>query len=61
MTRLPDPGEVLASQKHLRDQLLDRYGAIGLRPGSELAAQLLLRLDEPHSCWNFLPSGYKSP
>jgi len=53
MTRLPDPGELLASQKHLRGQLLDRHGAISWWPARELAAQLMLRLDEPHSCWQF--------
>ena len=49
MTRLPDAGEVLASQKHLRGQVLNRHGAISWQPGGELVVQLLLRLDEPRS------------
>lgn len=50
MTRFLDPSDVLASQRQLRGQLLDRQSAISWRPSRELAAQLLLRLDEPTAC-----------
>jgi DNA-binding CsgD family transcriptional regulator len=53
MTGILDPSDVLASQRQLRGQLLDRQSAISWRPSRELAAQLLLRLDDPKACWQF--------
>ncbi|WP_296448209.1 LuxR family transcriptional regulator [Rhodoferax sp. UBA5149] len=53
MARFFDPCELLASQRQLRGQLLDRQGAITWRHSRELAAQLLLRLDDPDACWQF--------
>lgn len=50
LTRFLDPSDVLASQRQLRCQLLDRQSAISWRPSRELAAQLLLRLDDPKDC-----------
>lgn len=46
-----DPTEVLTAQKMLRARLLDHRSAVSWRPGRELAAQLLLHIDEPMDCW----------
>lgn len=46
-----DPAEVLAAQKNLRMLLLDRRGAIAWRAGRDLAAQLLLHIDDAAACW----------
>lgn len=61
MTRLLNPGDVLASQKQLRGQLLDRQGAISWRPGRELAAQLLLRLETGKPAGSLPPIGCVKP
>lgn len=42
--------ELMAAQRQLRLDLLDRP-AIRWRPARDLAAHLLLHLDEPESCW----------
>lgn len=44
--------ELMAAQRRLRLDLLDRP-AIRWRPARDLAAHLLLHLDEPESCWRF--------
>lgn len=46
-----DPAEVLAAQKTLRTRLLDHRSAISWPAGRELAARLLLHIDEPMACW----------
>lgn len=46
-----DAADVLAAQKALRMRLLDRHSAISWRAGRELAAQLLLHIDDPMACW----------
>lgn len=42
---------ILQRQRSLRRQLFEGSGAIRWRPGRELAAQLLLYLDDPRACW----------
>ena len=51
MTGWADPSKLLEAQRALRRRLLDRPNAIACRPGRELAAELLLRLDAPRECW----------
>ncbi len=51
MTVIPPAASVLAHQKDLRSSILDRRDAVGWAPGRELAAHLLLMLDDPSSCW----------
>jgi len=46
-----DDDELLRVQRHLRRRLFEGSTAIRWRPGRELAAQLLLYLDDPHACW----------
>lgn len=46
-----DPSELLATQRQLRVQLLDRQSAISWRSSRELAARLLLQLDDAPACW----------
>lgn len=42
---------ILQRQRTLRRQLFEGSSAIRWRPGRELAAQLLLYLDDPRACW----------
>lgn len=55
LTRLPaqalDDEDILRVQRRLRKRLFEGSGAIRWRPGRELAAQLLLYLDDPQACW----------
>lgn len=51
MAGLLDPCELLAAQRQLRVQLLDRQNAISWPGSRELAARLLLQLDDPANCW----------
>lgn len=53
MTGCLNPSEILATQRQLRVELLDRHSAITWRRSRELAAQLLLQLDDPAACWQF--------
>ena len=46
-----DDDEILQVQRRLRRRLFEGSGAIQWRPGRELAAQLLLYLDDPKACW----------
>ncbi len=46
-----DDEDLLYVQRRLRRQLLEGPNAIRWRPGRELAAQLLLYLDDPQACW----------
>jgi DNA-binding CsgD family transcriptional regulator len=46
-----DPAAVLAAQKDLRMRLLDRRGSISWGSGRDLAAQLLLHIDDASACW----------
>lgn len=46
-----DPAQVLAAQKALRMLLLDRRGAISWPAGRDLAAHLLLHIDDAAACW----------
>lgn len=46
-----DPCEVLATQRQLRVQLLDRQSAISWPGSRELAARLLLQLEDASDCW----------
>lgn len=46
-----DDDAILRAQRHLRRRLFEGSGAIRWRPGRELAAQLLLYLDDPLACW----------
>jgi DNA-binding CsgD family transcriptional regulator len=43
--------DILRIQRDLRRRLFEGPGAIRWRPGRELAAQLLLFLDDPQACW----------
>lgn len=43
--------DILRVQRDLRRRLFEGPGAIRWRPGRELAAQLLLFLDDPQACW----------
>lgn len=43
--------DLLSLQRDLRHRLFEGPGAIRWRPGRELAAQLLLYLDDPVMCW----------
>jgi DNA-binding CsgD family transcriptional regulator len=43
--------DILRIQRDLRRRLFEGPGAIRWRPGRELAAQLLLFLDDPKACW----------
>ncbi|KPV00238.1 hypothetical protein APR50_00700 [Variovorax paradoxus] len=45
--------ELMAAQRQLRRSLLDGHGALRWRPARDLAAHLLLHLDEPDDCWRF--------
>lgn len=53
--------DLLAAQRQLRLGLLDRPGAIRWRPARDLAAHLLLRLDEPMACWRQAATGCARP
>ena len=44
-------GDILETQRTLRRQLFEGPSAIRWRPARELAAQLLLYLDDPGMCW----------
>jgi DNA-binding CsgD family transcriptional regulator len=46
-----DDDQLLNTQRTLRRRLFEGPGALRWRPGRELAAQMLLYLDEPQSCW----------
>jgi len=46
-----DDDELLRVQRTLRRRLFEGSAAIRWRPGRELAAQLLLYLDDSHACW----------
>lgn len=46
-----DDDQLLCTQRALRRRLFEGPGALRWRPGRELAAQMLLYLDEPQSCW----------
>ncbi|MGE0801254.1 MAG: LuxR C-terminal-related transcriptional regulator [Lautropia sp.] len=46
-----DDDQILQAQRALRRHLLEGESAILWRPGRELAAQLLLYLDDPVACW----------
>lgn len=48
---MPEDHDILALQRHLRRRLFEGERAITWRPGRELAAQLLLYLDDPQACW----------
>ncbi|MDP9882256.1 DNA-binding CsgD family transcriptional regulator [Variovorax boronicumulans] len=43
--------DILVLQRQLRRRLFEGERAITWRPGRELAAQLLLYLDDPQACW----------
>jgi DNA-binding CsgD family transcriptional regulator len=43
--------DILSVQRRLRRRLFEGETAIRWRPGRELAAQLLLYLDDPQACW----------
>ena len=43
--------DILSVQRQLRRRLFEGETAIRWRPGRELAAQLLLYLDDPQACW----------
>lgn len=45
-----DPSELLAAQRSLRDRILGASGA-AWRPARDLAAEMLLYLDDPQVCW----------
>lgn len=46
-----DDQDILLLQRQLRRRLFESDRAITWRPGRELAAQLLLYLDDPQACW----------
>ncbi|MCB2022390.1 MAG: LuxR C-terminal-related transcriptional regulator [Rhizobacter sp.] len=46
-----DDDDILRVQRQLRRRLFEGSAAIRWRPGRELAAQLLLYLDDSHACW----------
>ena len=46
-----DDDEILRTQRTLRRRLFEGSTAIQWRPARELAAQLLLYLDDPQACW----------
>lgn len=46
-----DPTELLAAQRALRDRILGAPTAPGWRPARDLAAEMLLYLDQPQACW----------
>lgn len=46
-----DDDQLLRTQRLLRRRLFEGATALRWRPGRELAAQLLLYLDEPATCW----------
>lgn len=46
-----DDGDILQTQRTLRRRLFEGESAIRWRPARELAAQLLLYLDDPRMCW----------
>ena len=45
--------DLLAAQRQLRRSMLDGPDAIRWRPARDLAAHMLLRLDEPDDCWRY--------
>lgn len=47
----PDPAIVMSTQRYLRAELLDRASVVRWAPARDLAAHLLLSLDEPDECW----------
>ncbi|MEN9890881.1 MAG: hypothetical protein RLY78_1176 [Pseudomonadota bacterium] len=49
--RSSDPAALMQAQRALRGRLFEGPQALDWRPGRELAAQLLLYLDEPQACW----------
>lgn len=46
-----DDDELIHLQRDLRRRLFEGSAAVSWRPGRELAAQLLLYLDDPQACW----------
>ena len=46
-----DPAELLAAQRVLRDRILCGKGGVEARQQRDLAAEMLLYLDDPQSCW----------
>ncbi|HUG25424.1 response regulator transcription factor [Piscinibacter sp.] len=46
-----DDGHILETQRMLRRRLFEGESAIRWRPARELAAQLLLYVDDPRMCW----------
>lgn len=46
-----DDDQLLRTQRLLRRRLFEGPTALRWRPGRELAAQMLLYLDEPQTCW----------
>jgi DNA-binding CsgD family transcriptional regulator/GAF domain-containing protein len=46
-----DDDDILQVQRALRRRLFEGDSAMRWRPGRELAAQLLLYLDDPQACW----------
>jgi len=46
-----DDDDILRVQRALRRRLFEGDSAMRWRPGRELAAQLLLYLDDPQACW----------
>ena len=46
-----DDDDILSVQRRLRRRLFEGETAIRWRPGRELAAQLLLYLDDAQACW----------
>ncbi len=51
MGAVVDADELLAAQRELRGSLLDSRGAVAWTPARDLAAQLLLYLDDSTRCW----------
>lgn len=49
--RPPMNDDLLQIQRTLRHRLFEGEGALAWRPARELAAQLLLYLDDPAACW----------
>jgi len=52
MNHGPDPAVVLSTQRHLRADLLDRASTLPWAPARDLAAHLLLSVDDPGACWS---------
>lgn len=52
MTTQPFEAALLAAQQHLRNSLLGRSHALTWRPSRDLAAMMLLNLDDTPCCWS---------